>query len=86
VQLLVHCRYCDREFDNETILIQHQKAKHFKCHICNRKLNTASGMVIHGMQVHKVRRWLSNLKNCTLSLARVLPRLVIADADWIPFY
>lgn len=49
------CWYCDREFDEEKILIQHQKAKHFKCNTCNRKLNTASGMVIHGMQVHKER-------------------------------
>lgn len=32
---------------------QHQKAKHFKCHLCPRKLSTASGMVIHVMQVHK---------------------------------
>ncbi|KAG8050304.1 hypothetical protein GUJ93_ZPchr0009g908 [Zizania palustris] len=26
--------YCDREFDEEKILAQHQKAKHFKCHLC----------------------------------------------------
>jgi len=24
-------RYCNREFDDEKILVQHQKAKHFKC-------------------------------------------------------
>eukprot|EP00123_Amoebidium_parasiticum_P005657 comp16806_c0_seq1/m.15202 comp16806_c0_seq1/g.15202 ORF comp16806_c0_seq1/g.15202 comp16806_c0_seq1/m.15202 type:complete len:300 (-) comp16806_c0_seq1:199-1098(-) len=47
------CWYCDRDFDDEKILIQHQKAKHFKCHVCSRKLNTAGGMVIHCMQVHK---------------------------------
>jgi hypothetical protein len=49
----VWCFYCDREFDDESILIQHQKAKHFKCHLCPRKLTTASGMVIHIHQVHK---------------------------------
>uniref|UniRef100_A0A8C2PY50 Zinc finger protein 207, a n=1 Tax=Cyprinus carpio TaxID=7962 RepID=A0A8C2PY50_CYPCA len=32
--------YCNRDFDDEKILIQHQKAKHFKCHICHKKLYT----------------------------------------------
>ncbi|GBN26430.1 BUB3-interacting and GLEBS motif-containing protein ZNF207 [Araneus ventricosus] len=47
------CWYCNREFDDEKILIQHQKAKHFKCHLCNRKLYTGPGLAIHCMQVHK---------------------------------
>ncbi|CAN8007499.1 unnamed protein product, partial [Ixodes pacificus] len=45
--------YCNREFDDEKILIQHQKAKHFKCHICHKKLYTGPGLAIHCMQVHK---------------------------------
>ncbi|CAN1327859.1 Protein SUPPRESSOR OF FRI 4 [Linum perenne] len=49
----VWCYYCDREFDDEKILVQHQKAKHFKCHVCHKKLSTASGMTIHVLQVHK---------------------------------
>ncbi|XP_027770570.1 protein SUPPRESSOR OF FRI 4-like isoform X1 [Solanum pennellii] len=49
----VWCYYCDREFDDEKILVQHQKAKHFKCNHCHRKLSTASGMAIHVLQVHK---------------------------------
>jgi len=48
-----YCWYCDRSFNDEKILIQHQKAKHFKCHICHKKLSTASGMVVHVFQVHK---------------------------------
>ena len=44
-------RYCNREFDDEKILIQHQKAKHFKCHICHKKLYTGPGLSIHCMQV-----------------------------------
>ena len=48
-----HFRYCNREFDDEKILIQHQKAKHFKCHICHKKLYTGPGLSIHCMQVHK---------------------------------
>lgn len=46
-------RYCNREFEDEKILIQHQKAKHFKCHICHKKLYTGPGLSIHCMQVHK---------------------------------
>ncbi|KAF9587634.1 hypothetical protein IFM89_004466 [Coptis chinensis] len=49
----VWCYYCDREFDDEKILVQHQKARHFKCHVCHKKLSTAGGMSIHVLQVHK---------------------------------
>ena len=50
------------EFDDEKILIVHQKAKHFKCHICHKRLYTGPGLAIHCMQVHKdkmdkVREW-----------------------------
>ena len=45
--------YCNREFDDEKVLLQHQKAKHFKCHICYKKLFTGPGLHIHCMQVHK---------------------------------
>eukprot|EP00897_Mesotaenium_endlicherianum_P008577 jgi/Mesen1/7748/ME000407S06963 len=47
------CYYCDREFEDEKVLIQHQKAKHFKCHVCHKKLSTAGGLVVHVLQVHK---------------------------------
>ncbi|KAL8436235.1 hypothetical protein Efla_003765 [Eimeria flavescens] len=47
------CYYCDRGFDDEKVLIQHQKAKHFKCSICCRKLDTATGLAVHLLQVHK---------------------------------
>ncbi|KAJ8980981.1 hypothetical protein NQ317_013435 [Molorchus minor] len=50
---LTRFRYCNREFEDEKILIQHQKAKHFKCHICHKKLYTGPGLSIHCMQVHK---------------------------------
>mmetsp|Transcript_4067 Transcript_4067/g.6303 ORF Transcript_4067/g.6303 Transcript_4067/m.6303 type:complete len:255 (+) Transcript_4067:140-904(+) len=49
----IYCFYCDREFTDEKILIQHQKAKHFKCHLCAKKLSTVGGLVIHVTQVHK---------------------------------
>ncbi|PVU87251.1 hypothetical protein BB560_006524 [Smittium megazygosporum] len=47
------CWYCDREFEDDKVLILHQKAKHFKCPHCSKRLNTANGMAIHAAQVHK---------------------------------
>lgn len=47
------CFYCDRDFDDEKVLIQHQRAKHFKCSRCSRRLGSAPGMGIHMLQVHK---------------------------------
>lgn len=49
----IFCFYCERNFEDEKVLIQHQKAKHFKCHLCSKKLSTAGGLVVHVMQVHK---------------------------------
>ncbi|KAK4960767.1 hypothetical protein LTR66_012890 [Elasticomyces elasticus] len=47
------CYYCERDFDDLKILISHQKARHFKCNRCNRRLNTAGGLSVHMTQVHK---------------------------------
>jgi len=48
------CWYCEREFEDEKVLMQHQKAKHFKCGQCPRRLNTAGGLAVHIQQVHKL--------------------------------
>ncbi|MCJ1309369.1 hypothetical protein MMC25_003028 [Agyrium rufum] len=47
------CYYCERDFDDQKVLINHQKAKHFKCERCGRRLNTAGGLSVHMTQVHK---------------------------------
>ncbi|KAI5851418.1 hypothetical protein DFP73DRAFT_154124 [Morchella snyderi] len=47
------CYYCERDFDDLKILIAHQKAKHYKCEKCGRRLNTAGGLRVHMEQVHK---------------------------------
>eukprot|EP00644_Phytophthora_capsici_P006255 jgi/Phyca11/117055/e_gw1.32.280.1 len=49
----IFCYYCNRNFDDERVLILHQKARHFKCPTCHKKLTTISGMSIHMQQVHK---------------------------------
>ena len=51
----IWCFYCDREFVNEKVLVEHQKEKHLKCHECGRRLATAGGLVIHTDKVHKVQ-------------------------------
>lgn len=41
------CYYCERDFEDDGVLIGHQKAKHFKCDRCARRLNTAGGKQSH---------------------------------------
>ncbi|SCV67777.1 BQ2448_5388 [Microbotryum intermedium] len=46
--------YCDRTFEDDKVLLQHQKSKHFRCPHCPRRLNTAGGLTVHIDQVHKL--------------------------------
>ena len=47
------CYYCDKVCNDEIVLHQHQKAKHFSCQTCKKKFSTASSMGSHMSQVHK---------------------------------
>lgn len=49
------CYYCEKDFDDLKICIDHQKAKHFQCMVgnCHRRLNTVGGLKVHMQQVHK---------------------------------
>lgn len=47
------CYYCGRGFPDEKVLIQHQKARHFKCEKCHKKMATAHALLNHMYQVHK---------------------------------
>ena len=53
VALKPFCYYCDKEFNNEIILHQHQKARHFNCKICGKRFSTAPALDTHMFQVHK---------------------------------
>lgn len=55
------CWYCNRQFEDEKILIHHQKAKHFKCHVCNKKLFTGPGLAVHCLQVSGFNSNFTNL-------------------------
>ena len=57
VSLKPFCYYCDKEFNNEVILHQHQKARHFNCAKCKKRFSTAPALDTHELQVHR-----SNLK------------------------
>lgn len=46
------CFYCEKEFENANILLQHQKNRHFACKLCTRKFSTASSLQTHMNQVH----------------------------------
>ncbi|KDE04092.1 hypothetical protein MVLG_05462 [Microbotryum lychnidis-dioicae p1A1 Lamole] len=48
------CWYCDRTFEDDKVLLLHQKSKHFRCPHCPRRLNTAGGLTVHIDQVHKL--------------------------------
>jgi DNA-directed RNA polymerase subunit RPC12/RpoP len=51
---MAYCWYCEREFEDTKVLLAHQKAKHFRCPHCPRRLNTAGGLAVHIDQVHKL--------------------------------
>lgn len=53
VALKPFCYYCDKEFNNEIILHQHQKARHFNCTKCRKRFSTAPALDTHALQVHK---------------------------------
>merc|ERR1711904_413099 len=54
IRIKPFCYYCEREFEDETTLVQHQKAKHFKCEVCHKKLTTGRSLRTHSVQVHKL--------------------------------
>ena len=62
------CYYCDRVFADEQTLVTHQKAKHFRCSECGRKLSTAQGLAVHSYQVHKI-----SIRRCGRPGARERP-------------
>lgn len=48
----IWCFYCDREFADEKVLTDHQKARHFKCPECFKRVLTMGGLLVHMTQVH----------------------------------
>jgi hypothetical protein len=46
------CFYCLRSFENEEVLLSHQKILHFRCPSCSRKFGNAPAMGIHLKTIH----------------------------------
>ena len=53
VNLKPFCFYCDKEFNNELILHQHQKSRHFNCIKCKKRFSTAPALDTHYFQFHQ---------------------------------
>ena len=47
------CYYCDKEFESVSILLKHQKNRHFACKECRKKFSTAQSLMTHAMQRHR---------------------------------
>ncbi len=52
ISLKPFCYYCDKQFNNESILYQHQKAKHFGCTECRKRCSTGPSLSDHVRKVH----------------------------------
>ncbi|KAL0229429.1 hypothetical protein GEMRC1_014046 [Eukaryota sp. GEM-RC1] len=47
------CYYCNRIFHDESVLLNHQRARHFKCTVCKKKTQNAPGLKKHYDQQHR---------------------------------
>lgn len=47
------CFFCDKTFDNEIVLHQHQKSKHFSCPECKKKFPTTLNLSAHITKTHQ---------------------------------
>ena len=80
IALKPFCFYCDKEFNNEMVLHQHQKAKHFSCNECNRRFATAPALDTHYFHIHKTKlNRVPNAKN-----GRELFDISIYGMDGVP--
>ena len=43
ISMYLTIRFCEREFEDKIVLTAHQKAKHFTCQVCSKKLNSVAG-------------------------------------------
>lgn len=79
------CYFCDRTFDDENILIQHQRAKHFRCPECDDtavrgKCESVQGLIVHTLKVHS--KSLARVPNALQG--RDNPELNVYGMDGVP--
>lgn len=79
------CFFCDRNFDDEGVLIQHQRAKHYRCPECDDgairgKCESVQGLIVHTLKVHG--KSLARVPNAMQG--RDNPELNVYGMDGIP--
>ena len=47
------CYFCEKEYPDETTLVNHQRAVHFKCPFCVKRSHNARGLVSHVEDIHR---------------------------------
>lgn len=48
----VFCYWCDKDFEDERVLIQHQTTKHFRCPLCPTRQQAGNCNTLHGLVIH----------------------------------
>ena len=89
----LNIRFCERVFADKMVLAAHQKAKHFTCNVCNKKLNSVAGTIaidptlIPGLQNHLKtmhRQTLETIANALSHRSDPAPAPEISGMDGIP--
>jgi len=79
-ELKPFCYYCEREFDNNKTLIQHQRTKHFNCAECGLKFDTVTGLRVHMLNAYK-----KTMKEVPNSIpGRENPDIVVHGMEGLP--
>ncbi|CAJ1345507.1 unnamed protein product [Effrenium voratum] len=74
------CYYCDRKFDDEKTLVQHQRIKHFCCFECGRTFSSVTGLRVHMLNAYK-----KSLKEVPRAMAgRENPDVFVHGMEGIP--
>jgi len=79
-ELKPFCYYCEREFDNDKTLIQHQRTKHFNCAECGLKFDTVTGLRVHMLNAYK--KTMKEVPNSILG--RENPDIVVHGMEGLP--
>jgi len=79
-ELKPFCYYCEREFDSDKTLIQHQRTKHFNCAECGLKFDTVTGLRVHMLNAYK-----KTMKEVPNSIpGRENPDIVVHGMEGLP--
>lgn len=78
------CFYCAKPFDTEEILVQHQKASHFKCVICARRFVNIPALGVHMKTVHQKN--LTTIPKANPEMAGYVALAVVGSQGLPPWY